>query len=75
MVIEDVNRKIYLLPDCPTRDHHLRTFKVLSKKLWEDAANNQQLLLNTLCVRKGKVGIFCLYIKYLHLMVNKYLKT
>ena len=53
--LEDAERHVHQLPDCPTRDLYLSTTRRLTKKLYRDCISTcGATLLHTLGVRKGK---------------------
>lgn len=54
MELDDLERKIRLLPDCPTRDLFQSKSRTLASKLWENIHATPERLVQLLCIRKGK---------------------
>lgn len=67
MELDDLERKIRLLPDCPTRDLFQSKSRTLASKLWENIHATPERLVQLLCIRKGKVSTIVRFSKmYLH---------
>ncbi|KAK7065222.1 hypothetical protein SK128_006936 [Halocaridina rubra] len=58
MEIDDLERKIRHLPDCPTRDLYRSKSRQLALKLWENITLTSEKLVQLLSVRKGKSLLF-----------------
>lgn len=56
MELDDLERRIRHLPDCPTRDMFRSKSRTLAARLWANITTNPDRLLQVLCIRKGKVG-------------------
>lgn len=54
MDLDDLERKIRHLPDCPTRDVYKTKSRQQAAKLWETCTSPPERLLQLLCIRKGK---------------------
>lgn len=54
MELDDLERKIRHLPDCPTRDLYKSKSHQLASKLWENLTATPEKLTQLLCIRKGK---------------------
>ncbi|KAB7495216.1 Protein PAT1-like protein 1 [Armadillidium nasatum] len=52
--LDDLERKIRALPDCPTRDLFRSKCRQLIGKLWTGLINPHEAFVQLLCVRKGK---------------------
>ena len=56
MELDDLERRIRHLPDCPTRDMFRSKSRTLAARLWANLNTSPDRLLQVLCIRKGKVG-------------------
>lgn len=56
MELDDLERRIRHLPDCPTRDMFRSKSRTLAARLWANLNASPDRLLQVLCIRKGKVG-------------------
>lgn len=54
MELDDLERRIRHLPDCPTRDMFRSKSRTLAARLWANITANPERLLQVLCIRKGK---------------------
>lgn len=56
MELDDLERKIRHLPDCPTRDLFQSKSRQQAAQLWRNITAAPETLVQLLCIRKGKVG-------------------
>ncbi|KAK8387471.1 hypothetical protein O3P69_018196 [Scylla paramamosain] len=54
MELDDLERRIRHLPDCPTRDMFRSKSRTLAARLWTNLNATPDRLLQVLCIRKGK---------------------
>ncbi|XP_071528600.1 uncharacterized protein [Panulirus ornatus] len=54
MALDDLERKIRLLPDCPTRDLFKSKSRQEASRLWDSVTATPERLVQLLCIRKGK---------------------
>lgn len=54
MELDDLERRIRHLPDCPTRDMFRSKSRTLAARLWSNLTATPDRLLHVLCIRKGK---------------------
>lgn len=54
MELDDLERRIRHLPDCPTRDMFRSKSRTLAARLWANLNASPDRLLQVLCIRKGK---------------------
>ncbi|KAG0722138.1 Protein PAT1 1 [Chionoecetes opilio] len=54
MELDDLERRIRHLPDCPTRDMFRSKSRTLSARLWSTLNATPDRLMQVLCIRKGK---------------------
>nr|XP_053631381.1 protein PAT1 homolog 1-like [Cherax quadricarinatus] len=58
MELDDLERKIRHLPDCPTRDLFKSKSRQQASRLWESVTSAPERLVQLLCIRKGKVKFY-----------------
>ncbi|KAK4315882.1 hypothetical protein Pmani_012907 [Petrolisthes manimaculis] len=54
MELDDLERKIRHLPDCPTRDLFQSKSRKQAARLWQNITAAPDILVQLLCIRKGK---------------------
>nr|XP_045587866.1 protein PAT1 homolog 1-like isoform X2 [Procambarus clarkii] len=64
MELDDLERKIRHLPDCPTRDLFKSKSRQLASRLWSSVTSTPERLVQLLCIRKGK-SLLCRLISWL----------